>query len=74
MNYWHLAFVPIGLWLLNAAVDWLISRVRRWPDSRLKRALLLGDDGRCRGDGEYPQASGPLREQQRIPRLPAGKP
>lgn len=70
MNYWHLALVPIGLWALNAAVDRLICWVRRWPDTAVKRALLFGDDGRSRGDGQHAEGGAALKAQQRIPRLP----
>jgi hypothetical protein len=70
---WSAALVPIGLWLLNAAVDALIRAARRMPESRLKAALLFGDDGRCRGDGQQPERRSLFKPKQRIARLPGPK-
>lgn len=70
---WSIAFVPIGLWLLNAAVDALIRAVRRMPENRWKQLLLFGDDGRCRGDGQQPDRRRLLKPEQSIPRLTGPK-
>lgn len=71
---WSAALVPLGLWALTRSVDWLVHKARQLPEGPLRRALLFGDDGRCRGYRKQASDASALDRAQRILRLPGPKP